>query len=176
MEKRKSIVIWLVAFLFGVLILYLALSFILPQVIKIKKNIPSNQNFFSTTTFSTSTSFQLVKPQVELKAELDSKTINKIKNLEPGVVFSARVKDIKDETLFLDVLWLDPLTNKIKTLPIDLTINPQIEIVKYQRTKEGSLEKVKISFAQIKINDFILVSSNKDKKEIIILFESPFSN
>jgi hypothetical protein len=182
--KKQTILILVIALILFVFVLY----YILPKLIKEKltyKKILSilpptvielpyttTPNLILPPSFpkSTSTTLQANQPEVKIEAKLSPDLISKIEKSEPGFVYSGVIKSINDNKITLDVMWLDPFNSVLKKNQVTITINPQDEVIKYKKQPDGRMEEVKISFKDLKVNDYILVSTTKDKKIITLLF------
>ncbi len=190
--ERKILIIILI--ILSAILLYLLLLYLIPRLLPPKTKIISPETITTTPniflispksptgtpetvtpTIPTPTptpGFQLIEPKIEIKAEIPPELVKKIQNFEPGQTFWAEVKEKKDTTLDLNVLWYDPINGQIKRMPLTLKIEPNDEIIKYVR--EGiTIKTVNASLEEIKTNDLILIATLENKKRVNI-FE--FSN
>lgn len=162
MKKYLFIIIIIVVLV--LLILVLIYYFAPPRMVYFS---PTNLPLALPTT--TSTFPLLIKPKVEVEVAPSPETVKQLENLEPGLMFWAKVNSIQDNKLQLEAMWFDFINNEFKKIPLTLTIEPQDEIIKYRKVNNQPLETIKGDLKDIQVDSFIQVSTLSGKKIIRVI-------
>mgnify|MGYP000302196774 CR=1 FL=1 len=111
-----------------------------------------------------------IQPKVEVKTEFP---ISQLLETNQPLLFSGIIKNLEDNILTLDIIWYDPIQAKFQSTETKITINPQDEILAYYKDKEDRLEKKTLKLSDLKVGDYLIISSKENKKTISVVFSLP---
>ena len=113
---------------------------------------------------SKATTTPSIKPPVELKPEIPQEVIKKLEEGNIASVYSGRIVNLTENSIVVNSAWYNPFTNSLEYTPLNIQINAQDEIVYYQGKK-----LIPLKLSDLKINDYVLVSTKENKKRIVLL-------
>ena len=106
-------------------------------------------------------------PLVEIKTEVP---IQKLLESQKPLLFSGTIKEISGNNLTINSIWYDPFKENFQTVPAKITLNPQDEIIKYVKDKEEKLNTKSLKPSDLKVGDYVIVSTKENKKTIKVIF------
>jgi uncharacterized protein YneF (UPF0154 family) len=154
----------------GLVVLFLISAFLIYFITgfyRIKKQFPVLQFQLPPTT---TTSLKLITPQVEIKSEVP---MQKLLESKQPLLFSGTIQEISGNDLTINSIWYDPFKENFQTVPAKITLNPQDEIIKYVKDKEGRLSTTSLKPSDLKVGDYVIVSTKENKKTIRVVFSLP---
>jgi len=106
-------------------------------------------------------------PEEEVKFEIDPQQIEAIKSLKLGQVLYGKVQSINGNQVKISIELINPLNEEdIRVIYVDIPINKNDEIIQFKEVGNDKVERVKASFDEIKVGDYITVIPLEDKKVI----------
>jgi len=106
-------------------------------------------------------------PRVEIKTEVP---MQKLLESQKPLLFSGTIKEISGNNLTINSIWYDPFKENFQTVPAKITLNPQDEIIKYVKDKEEKLNTKSLKPSDLKVGDYVIVSTKENKKTIKVIF------
>jgi flagellar basal body-associated protein FliL len=106
-------------------------------------------------------------PGVEIKTEVP---MQKLLESQKPLLFSGTIQEISGNDLTINSIWYDPFKENFQTVPAKITLNLQDEIIKYVKDKEGRFSTKSLKTSDLKVGDYVIVSTKENKKTIKVIF------
>jgi exosome complex RNA-binding protein Csl4 len=102
-----------------------------------------------------------------VKLEISPEEIQKFASLEPGKVLYGEVVSKGENQFSLKVEISNPENpEEVKTFTVNVPVQSQDEFFKFKKGEGTRVERVKASFDEMKVGDYVSVIVYPDKKEI----------
>jgi hypothetical protein len=120
------------------------------------------------------TGFYRIKEQFPAQGRVKTEIpIQKLLESKEPLLLTGTIQEISDNNLTISSVWYDPFKDNFQTVPAKITLNPQDEIIQYIKDKEGKFITKSLKLSDLKVGDYVIVSTKENKKTIKVVSSLP---